>query len=856
MREGLLLFLLTCTHFVFSGGIRGKVSTQKKEPLPFAGIFVKGTSTGTVSNEDGVFELALAPGRYEIVFQFLGFKAETRAVVIAEKFLEVNVELEEQPLNLSTVTIGRDKEDPAYTVMRRAIAKARFHELQLRGFTANAYTKSTGIPTKIPFLMERRLKKEGIQEGKAILNESLAEITYRRPNHYNQKILSTRNNINNSTPTPNEYILASFYSPEVANTITPLSPKAFAYYKFEYEGFFEERGEVINKIKVIPKSYGQGVFKGSIYIIEGRWAIHSFDLQTTAQGLDIRVRQIFNPIQNVWLPLSQFFYLKGGYLGFAGQFNYVVSMNYKKLDIDPALKEDIVIKDHVKEPETPKVDRRASLERMIKEQKEFSTKDFRKVIREYEKEERRVSRQKGEDMRVVRSDSITIDSLAHKRDTTYWATLRPVPLTKVEFTSYHLQDSLRITREQKVRRDSSRNDTSAFKPMHLLTGKTYRFGGGNSLSYQGPVQSIVYNTVEGFAFDASLDWVKRWRSGHRLSLRPFGRYAFGRDRLSGRLTGTVGNRRWSFLLEGGESTLQFNTGEPVSPVLNGLTSLLFERNYAKLYQKQFMRTQYSLNRLGDIITLSAGLEYARRTELPNVEGARPFINWRGVSFTPNRPENAEVSSTGFPVHDAMLLDVSLQLRPWQKYSVRNGRKQYRFNNGPTFAVTYRKGISAGRSQVDYDWIGGQVRHRFETGPRSGLQMLVSGGAFVNSRKLFFADFRHFMGNEFFFQPGDALSRFRMLPYYRYSTSSRFAQGHVLWSTQKFVLTQIQLLRLVGLKETAQIHYLATPYSGNYTELVYGVDGILQFFRAELVGQFQDFGYKGLGFRIGTVLNIR
>lgn len=856
MRYFLLLILISSSNAVFSGGIRGKISTGKNEPLAYAGVFVKGSSTGTISNAEGIFELQLEPGKYEIIFQFLSFKTITKPVVVTEKFQELNITMEEQPLTLATVNVGKDKEDPAYTVMRRAIAKARFHELQVRGFTAKAYTKSTAVPTKIPFLIERRLKKEGIQEGKALLNESLAEITYRRPARYNQRILSTRNNLDNSTPTPNQYVLASFYSPEVANTVTPLSPKAFAYYKFEYEGFFEERGEIVNKIKVIPRSYGQGVFKGSIYIIEGRWSIHSFDLRTTAQGLDIRVRQIFNPVQNVWMPLNQFFYIKGGYLGFAGQFDYVVSMNYQKLDIDPSLKEEIVINDHKKEAEVKKVERNAKLEKMILEQKEFSTKNFRKIIKDYEKKERKVAKRTGEDPRMIRNDSIVIDSLAHKRDSTYWELLRPVPLTKLEFNDYHLQDSLRVKRQQRSQRDSSRSDSATFKPIHLLFGKTYRLGNQRALTLEGPLQSIVYNTVEGIAFDVSLGWSKSWKNGYRFNFKPTGRYSVGRDRVSGRLLTSVGNRKWSFLVEGGEYTGQFNAANPISPGLNSITSLLLERNYAKFYQKQFTRAQYSLNRLGDVLTLTAGIEYARRTSLDNLEKAKPWLNWSGVSFTANRPENVEMPNTAFPVHDALLLDIAATIRPWQKYMIRNGRKQYVRNQGPTFYLNYRKGLPAAKSVVDYDFVQGQVRYRFDTGPRSSLQMLTSGGIFLNSKKMFFADFRHFMGNEFFFQTGDALSSFRMLPYYRYSTASKFGQVHVLWSTQKFVLTQVQMLRLLGLRETAQIHYLATPHSKNYTELVYGIDGILRLFRLEVVTQFQKFRYENVGFRVGTVLNIR
>ncbi|WP_247234309.1 DUF5686 and carboxypeptidase regulatory-like domain-containing protein [Telluribacter sp. SYSU D00476] len=850
-----LLFLLS-TQLLQAGGIRGRITTAQGEPLPYSGILVQGTSLGTLSNAEGRYELDLEPGRYEILFQYLGFRTVTRSVTIGADFVEQNVVLEEQPLNLGEVQIGKGKEDPAYSIMRRAIAKARFHQLQVRGYTARAYTRSTALPTKIPFLLERKLKKEGVQEGKVFLNESVAEISYRRPNTYNQRILSTRNSLDNSTPTPNQYVLASFYSPEVADAVTPLSPKAFNYYKFEYEGFFEDRGEIVNKIRVVPRAYGEGVFKGSIYIIEDRWAIHSFDLKTTRQGLNIDVKQLFTPIQNVWLPVNQQFRLEGGYLGFAGEFKYVVSMTYQKLDVDPALREEIVINDHKKEPETAQTQRKANLEKMIEQQKEFSTKNFRKIIKSYEKEQRKERKQQGEDVRAVRQDSVTIDSLANRRDTTYWEALRPVPLTQLEVKSYEIQDSIKVMKQAKADKDSTRNDSTTFRPMHLLMGHQYRFANRHSLTLQSPLQTLIYNTVEGYAFDASLEWTKRWKDNYRFSLRPLARYSFGRERLSGTLRTQVGNRKWTLELEGGEYIYQFNPNNPIPPGLNSITTLLFEQNFMKIYQKQFARADYTYRYLGDILSLTGGLEYARRSELFNLESPSRYIDWRNRGFSPNRPDNIETPDTSFPTHEALLLDLNLNLRPWQRYAIRNGQKRYWYNNGPTFQINYRKGIPTGSSAVDYDFVQAGMRHNLDTGPRSGIQYALSGGGFLSARRLYFPDYRHFMGNEFFFQTGDQLTHFRMLPYYEYSTRRSFGQAHVLWSTQRFLITRLPFLRLAGLKETVQAHYLTTPGAGHYTELVYGVDGLLRLFRVEVVSQFKGTQYQGVGFRIGTVLNIR
>lgn len=853
-----LTLLLLLAQAAAASGIRGRITTKNNEPLPYAGITVKNSPLGTISNADGFYELPLPEGPYEIEFQFLGFQTVIRKIGIQQDFQTINITMEEQAINLQSAHVGKTSEDPAYTVMRRAIAKARFHEMQLKSYTAMAYTRTTGTLTKIPFLARRRFKKEGIEENKVFLNESATEIKYTRPDKYEQKVLSTRNSLDNSIPTPNQYVLASFYSPDIQGTVSPLSPKAFSFYRFEYEGFFEDRGMVVNKIKVIPKAYGEGVVKGTIYILEDLWAIHSFDLQTTAQGFSIGLKQTSAPVQSVWVPMSQHFNLQGQFLGFAGNMKYIVSLQYKQISIDPALKEDIRILDHKKEETaTVRNKKNPDLETMIAEQKEFSTRDFRKMVKEFEKEQTRERKEKGEDIRVVRNDSIVIDSLAHKRDTTYWATLRPIPLTQNEIRSYKSLDSLQIRKDSTRAARNNASDTLSFKPFHILTGATYRFKNLNRLIYQGPLQTIAYNTVEGFVADASLQWHKRWAGNYTAGIKPLARYAIGRKQLSGTLTGHISNKDWTLKMEGGQYVYQLNRNNPVNPVINSIASLLFERNLIRIYQKKFARIDYQYRYLGDIVTLSGSLEWASRNEMFNLDKARPLINRKDVDYVPNRPVNQESIETVIGHSRALVFGLTARIRPWQKYTVRNGQKRASYNHGPELTLHYEKGIPAGNHKTaDFNFLQADVYQHFELGPRSSLKVAASGGGFAGSKNLNFIDYKHFMGNEFFFQTGNPLTTFRMLPYYQYSTGKHFFQSHALWTSQRLLFTQFPLIRMTGISETIQHHYLNTPSSGHYNEWVYGLDGIFRIFRIELTAQFHRLHYQQLGFRIGTIINIR
>jgi hypothetical protein len=206
------------------------------------------------------------------------------------------------------------------------------------------------------------------------------------------------------------------------------------------------------------------------------------------------------------------------------------------------------------------------------------------------------------------------------------------------------------------------------------------------------------------------------------------------------------------------------------------------------------------------------------------------------------------------IHDAMVFQISADIRPWRRYLVRNGEKRYLRTRKPAFSILYKSGLPFA-GDVDYKFLQGGIRQSMELGPRNTVSYSIKGGGFLSKKEMYFPDFRHFLGNESFFRLGDPLTQFRSLPYYEHSTKQWFIEGHALWAMQRFMFTQIPALRLAGIKETVQIHYLFSPTSRHYSELVYGVDHILRFFRIEMVGQFDEARLHKIEFRLGTTFRI-
>ena len=93
------LFIFFCAMGLYAqqtGTIVGLVSDREMndEPLPFTNVLIKGTTKGTTTDFDGLYELdGLEPGTYTVVFSFLGYETVEipDVAVVAGNVTELNV---------------------------------------------------------------------------------------------------------------------------------------------------------------------------------------------------------------------------------------------------------------------------------------------------------------------------------------------------------------------------------------------------------------------------------------------------------------------------------------------------------------------------------------------------------------------------------------------------------------------------------------------------------------------------------------------------------------------------------------------------------------------------------------------
>lgn len=871
IKNRLFLFFIVASSLSLNAqllkGIHGTVKSDDGNVLPFATIFVQETGTGVTTNVDGYYEVFLPAGHYMLVFQYLGYETQTKAIEINESFVDYDVILKTQVTVLQNVTVSSGQEDPAYTIMRKAIAKAKYHTQQLDSYAARVYIKGSGKLIDYPWLAKSALKKEGIEKGRVYTSESVSEVKYTRPKKFEEKVISIRSDGKDNNTSPNGYIFGSFYEPEIAETISPLSPKAFSYYKFEYQGSFKDRNYDISRIKVIPRSKGDNVIDGMIYIVEDWWSIHSIDIHTTKLGINAYIKAMYEPIEDkAWLPVSHRFKMAGKVFGFEFEYNYFATVSDYKIKLNPKLIVDkMEVVDEKIEKEQAKeiqkkfakkttasntkknIDQTKKLQERLAAGQEITRKELNTLIKQYEKDDRKQQKEP----EVLSEVDFKIDSGAYKKDSSYWATIRPIPLTHEEVKGYEKIDSIALIEKKKEAGDTLKDSKhKGFQFYDILIGDHYKVFKHSDFKIYTPIPG--FNTVDGFNLNYKLAFGTNLSDTNktRFTISPLARYAFERQKLSGTLQLSLRNKKYRLKLEGGQYIRQFNQDEPILPIVNTITTLFLEQNLMKIYEREFVDFTYQRN-VNQFVSASTTWSWSNRHHLVNTTNYK-WIDRKNIEgYTSNDPLSNELVNTSFPDHQALIGSLSIIARPWLKFRIRNGKKYEIGSSSPTFTLDYRRGINdILGSDINFDQLELGVKYHIDIGVRGRLDFAFRGGSFFNTDKMYFMDYKHFLGNRTPFITNDPVGSFRLLDYYMYSTNDKYFAGNVYYHFRKFLLTTIPLVRLAGVRENIFVNYLATPTSENYTEVGYSIDGILRIFRVEAAASFQNDQFINYGFRVG------
>lgn len=784
-----LLFLLLISQFTFSQ-VTGTVTDINKLPLPYVNIYTEDGTQGTTTNEDGDFELRLTKtGEYNLVFQFLGYQTLKKKVLIDKFPFQQDVQLTSETTNLDEVTIN-SKDNPANRIIRNAIASRKENLSKLEQYTANYYSRGLWRIKNAP---EKILGQElgdlgggldSTRSGIIYLSETISEITFRAPNDFKEKIIASKvsGNDNGFSLNSAEESDFSFYNNTIninAEIVSPIADYAFNYYDYILEGvFYDNEAHLINKILVIPKRPKDRVFSGFIYIVEDTWQIFGTELKTTGQAIQVAPIEELTFTQNFkysdenkfWIKISQAVDFSFSMFGIGGDGRFTAV--YSNYNFDP----------------------------------QFKKRTFTREVLSFADE-------------------------ANKKDSLYWNKIRPVPLTSEELTDYVKKDSLQELKSSKKYLDSVDTARNKFSISNLLFGYSY----GNSYKKQrfnisSPLFGTHFNTVQGYNTSVDVSYRKNqddnfgkyWRIYSNMN------YGFSEDRfrIKGGFQKKFNNISKPILnVEAGVETAQINPTLPISERINDITSLFFERNYLKLYEKQFAEISYQ-QELFNGFSLLSDVSYQQRNALFN-SSDNSWINHDDVAYTSNNPLQPEnFGSAPFEDHHIFKLNISGRIDFAQKYlSYPDSKVNVSSNKFPTLWLAYEKGFGSDISKYNFDQIRAALTQTVKLGNKGNFGYTLKGGAFLNDNEIAYLDYQHFNGNQTRIGSGSYLNKFNLLPYYKLSTKNNYLEMHAEQDFQGWILGKLPLINKLNYNLILGAHALTIENNKPYTEFSVGIDNL-------------------------------
>lgn len=813
-RRGLFSLLLGLFLPVLAyAQLAGTVRDETGEPLPYATVYARNTTNGTVANAEGEYRLVLERGTYDIVFQYIGYKQKIEQVTIGDKPVRLTVRME--PANLEIAEVVITTEDPAYRIMRQAIAKRDYYKNRTPEYTCDAYIKGfyklLDAPKKI--LGQDVGDMDGMLDsnrtGVLYLSESVSKLYVQaKPARTKEVMVSSKVSGNTNGFSLNRATLVDFslydqYLNIDRDILSPLADNAFAYYRFRLLGKFkDENGYDIYKIDVVPKRDESPTFHGQIYIVDEWWNLAGVDLKLTGKAIQqpildtMTIHQEFVPVNkpDEWRVLTQNMGFKFGVLGFKiGGFFYGVFSNY---NLRPRFEPDF-----------------------------FDRETFK------------------------------IEKTATERDSTYWETIRPVPLTEEETNDYVRKDSLEQIWNSKEYMDSTDRKANRFKASNLLFGYTWRNSYRHThISYPALYEGWQYNTVQGWLIDFRPTFRKSegkrrsryWEAEGSLN------YGFSEKRLRG---GLRLERRFESIhytqaeVAGGVAVEQFDRNGQIGQLPNLLYSLLDKRNYLKLYEKTFVRAKASRNVLPGL-RLELATELADRRALVNTSDYS-WYKRDDRAYTPNAPlpvPAVEPEQPFFAPNRAFQVELGARIRIGETYSTYPDFRAYHRSKWPELTLRYTKAVpGVFRSEMDYDLLQARISQSdLSMGLFGYSQWNLGGGAFLRSKRTEFMDYYHPRGNQTILgNPSNYARGFFLLPYYVYSTDGAYAYAHWRHHFNGWLLEKLPGLRKLNWREALGLGFYHADRFAGQTEQP---DARLPYWEA-------SFGLYNIGFKIFRPLHI-
>ena len=791
------LFLTGLSATAQSLKVFGKITNAKIEPVAFASVQVKEYKQGTVTKEDGSYELELEEGKYELVISMIGYKVQKITIILQKTNLRQEVILEAaDATTLSEVTVKGKFRDKAEDYIRNVIRNKDAIEAAAGAYSCNVYIKAfqeDSMEFKKP---KKPAQHDSLIKAKQVNNElnrmAMAEIVLKLDRESAKRVKEERTGISKRGNAFNLFFLSTteadfnFYNnivsiPTISATpfLSPLSYSGLLAYRFKTLKTETVKGQKIYTIGVKPRQLSNATVEGEITIADSTWVVLHTILQLPKYHLAeydfFEVEQQYEFINNkAWMVTRQ-------------------ELTYKAIS-----------------------DKKKSSGRTVVTYNNFElNKQF--------------------DKKYFGVELSIAAAAAYKRDSSFWQANRVEPLTEKEIRFIHYKDSVYQATHTKIYLDSLDAVTNK------ITWQKILFKGQNFNNHEKRRTwnlPALYTLYQPFSFggtrlQAFAGYAKTFASRKNIYINGDLSYGFNNKDLNGSLRI---NRLYN----------PFNRGYYYVSLEKSFEAIFNSDAWINMIKRSNVYLHQAVG-LGHSIELTNGLYLFSNVDLAlrrSVSGYK--TNAKIDSLFSDVLDNNQ--AVAFPSYNAFYGKLRLEYTPGQKYIREPKEKVIVGSVWPTFYVQWRKGIPGIiKSKIDFDYLEFGISQSIKLGIMGTSSYTLKSGSFIQKKDLRLVDYKfQRRGDPFLFlNPNEAFQSLDST----FATFKRFYEGHYIHEFNGALLNKIPFFKKIGLREIAGAGFLiAKERNLRYAELFTGVERVFKV-------PFNQLGKFKLGvYVVGSVAN--
>lgn len=748
---------------------------NQRERLPLASVEIKDQKMGQITKDDGSFSFSLERGQYDLIVSMVGFKTRVVTFFITNQDTVENVILEiNDTANLDEIIIKAKYRDRAEEFVRKVVQQKGEHQAGIGNYSCNIYIKAIQMDST-----DAKKKKEEDSLYKEDFSKmSLAEISIRLDKNTNGNIKEERIGVKKLGNTDNLFYLTTtdgdfniynnlIKAPAISSLpfVSPVSYSGLVAYRFKTVKTERVGRRKIFTISVRSRLLSNATVEGELTIMDSLWVILKAEFRLPAAHL----------------PENDFFEVK---------------QEYMKVTV-PA-------------------DSGAANTWMIKQQqfnyysKTKSGKRYGETTVAYSDFELNKNFRRN----YFNSEVSATSSEAYQKDSIFWNSVRPVPLTAKETMYAKHQDSMYQVMKSDAYLDSIDRVLNKITWQRVLIFGQILNDHKKERTWILPPLTTVIQPISfgGTRINLLFAYRKTYESRKNLELDFNTSYGFRNHDLNGRF----GLKRMYNPFNGGK--YKFSIGRGFEYIYPG-DAWINVLKRSNVYLNNSIEIGHELELFRGVHMIN-DFEIALRRTVANYKINERVDDVLGGILTDNRPID-------FQPYNAVYGQIKLHFTPKLRYIREPKEKIYLGSKWPTFYVEWRKGINGiFDSEIDFDYLEFGILHKIKLGVAGETNYVIKTGDFVNTKDLRVIDYKFMRrGDPFFF--ADPQKSFQALDS-SFPVFDRYYQGNIVHSFHGALISKIPFFKKLRLEEVAGGGFLiAKERDIRYGEIFVGLERIFK-----------------------------